>query len=402
MSIIDQQKNSPEQSRRIEEVLSRGVEEVIDKENLRKKLLSGKILRIKLGIDPTSPNIHIGRAIPLLKLRDFQNLGHKVVFIIGDFTAVIGDTSDKESERPMLDAKTIKENMKTYVKQAGKILDMRKCEVKYNSQWLKKLTFLEIANMANIFSVHEFTAREVIAKRLDAGKRVSHLEMMYPLMQGYDSVAVKADVELGGTDQKFNLLAGRDIQRHYKQAPQDIMTNPLIEGTDGRKMSSSWGNTINLLDSADEMFGKTMSIPDNLIVKYLMLTTRMPMREIERVKLLSNPRDQKAELAKEIVAMYHGSEVAIASAKNFDKVFRDKQIPDEIPVFETPRANYPILDLLCDTKLAESKNDAKRVIEGNGVEIDNVKITDWKQEITLKEGMIIKFGKRKFVKIKLK
>src|SRR3989344_1349534 len=200
---------------KITEALERGVHEVIDKENLRKKLQSGRQLRIKLGIDPTSPNIHLGRSIPLLKLRDFQNLGHKVVLIIGDFTGIIGDTSDKESERPMLDAKTIKANMKTYVQQAGKILDMRKCEVKYNSQWLKKLGFLEIANMAKLFGLHEFAAREVVAKRMSAGKRVAFLEMMYPLMQGYDSVAVKADVELGGTDQRFNLLAGRDIQKHY-------------------------------------------------------------------------------------------------------------------------------------------------------------------------------------------
>lgn len=386
---------------KIEEVLSRGVEEVIDKENLKKKLLSGKTLRIKLGIDPTSPNIHIGRAIPLLKLRDFQNLGHKVVLIIGDFTGIIGDTSDKDSERPMLDAKTIKENLKTYVKQAGKILDMRKCEVKYNSQWLKKLGWLDVANMANLFSVHEFTAREVISKRLAAGKRVSHLEMMYPLMQGYDSVAVKADVELGGTDQRFNLLAGRDIQKYYKQEPQDIMTNPLIEGTDGRKMSSSWGNTINLFDSADEMFGKTMSIPDELIVKYFTLTTRVPLAEIEEIKKMSNPRDQKAKLAFEIVKMYHGEALAKKAEEEFNTVFKSGGLPTEIPVFETDKKAYPILDLLFDAKLAESKNDAKRVIEGGGVQINDEKITDWKQEITLQNDMVIKFGKRKFVKIKI-
>ena len=385
-----------------EEVLTRGVEEVIDKENLKKKLLSGKTLRIKLGIDPTSPSIHIGRAIPLLKLRDFQNLGHKVVLIIGDFTGIIGDTSDKDSERPMLDAKVIKENLKTYVKQAGKILDMRKCEVKYNSSWLKKLTFLEIANMASVFSVHEFTAREVIAKRISAGKRVSYLEMMYPLMQGYDSVAVKADVELGGTDQRFNLLAGRNIQKQYKQEPQDIMTNPLIEGTDGRKMSSSWGNTINLFDSTDEMFGKTMSIPDELIVKYFTLTTRVSLAEIEEIKKTPNPRDQKARLAFEIVKMYHGEKEALKAEEEFNKIFKSGGLPTDIPVFETTRANYPILDLLCDTRLAESKNDAKRVIEGNGVEFDNQKVTDWKKEVEVKDGMIIKFGKRKFVKIKLK
>ncbi len=386
----------------VEEVLARGVEEVIDKENLKKKLLSGKTLRIKLGIDPTSPNIHIGRAIPLLKLRDFQNLGHKVVLIIGDFTGIIGDTSDKDSERPMLDVKTIKENMKTYVKQAGKILDMRKVEVKYNSSWLKKLRFLDIANMANIFSVHEFAAREVIAKRLEAGKRVSQLEMMYPIMQGYDSVAVKADVELGGTDQRFNLLAGRDIQKYYKQEAQDIMTNPLIEGTDGRKMSSSWGNTINLFDSADEMFGKTMSIPDELIVKYFTLTTRMPLAEIEEIKRMPNLRDQKAKLATEIVKMYHGEKAAQMASENFDNIFRKHQTPEEMPVFETDKKIYPILDLLFDAKLAESKNDARRVVEGGGVEVDNEKITDWKKEVTPTEGMIIKFGKRKFVKIKLK
>lgn len=394
MPQVDEQK--------IGEALTRGVEEVIDRENLKKKLLSGKTLRVKLGIDPTSPNIHIGRAIPLLKLRDFQNLGHRVVLIIGDFTGIIGDTSDKESERPMLDAKTIKENMKTYVKQAGKILDVRKCEVKYNSQWLKKLGFLDIANMANIFGLGEFTSREVIAKRIKAGKRVSYLETMYPLMQGYDSVAVKADIELGGTDQRFNLLAGRDIQKYYKQEPQDIMTNPLIEGTDGRKMSSSWGNTINLFDSADEMFGKTMSLPDELIVKYLTLVTRLPLPEIEEIKKMPNPRDQKAILAKEIVKMYHGEQAAMEAAENFDKVFRRHEAPEEIPVFETSQKNYPILDLLFDSKLAESKNDAKRVVEGGGVTINDQKIQNWREEVKVEDGMVVQFGKRKFIRIKLK
>jgi len=397
---IDQQK--------IEEVLTRGVEEVIDREHLYKKLQSGKVLRIKLGIDPTSPNIHIGRAIPLLKLRDFQNLGHKVVLIIGDFTGIIGDTSDKESERPMLDAKTIKQNMKTYVAQVGKILNIRKCEVHYNSKWLKKLAALELGKIANQFGLHEFAAREVIAKRISAGKRVSQLEMMYPLFQGYDSVAVKADVELGGTDQRFNLLAGRDIQKYYSQEPQDIMTNPLIEGTDGRKMSSSWGNTINLLDSAGQMFGKTMSIPDELIIKYLMLATRMSISQIQDVERLPNPRDQKVKLAFEIVKMYHGEKLAVEAAENFDKVFSRHEMPGEMPVLEIAPGKYNIVDLLClpagrqATPLAESKNDAKRVIEGNGVEIDNQKITDWKQEIPVKEGMVIKFGKRKFLKIKIK
>lgn len=390
---------------KIEEVLTRGVEEVIDYENLKKKLLSGKTLRIKLGIDPTSPNIHIGRAIPLLKLRDFQNLGHKVVFIIGDFTGIIGDTSDKESERPMLDAKTVKENMKTYIKQAGKILDIRKCEVHYNSKWLKKLGFAEIGTLADMFGLHEMIVRENIKKRMDEGKRVSLRETLYPIMQGYDSVAIKADVELGGTDQRFNLLAGRELQRHYKQQPQDIMTNPLIEGTDGRKMSSSWGNTVNLLDSAQDMFGKIMSIPDNLIIKYFTLTTRVSLEQIQEIERMPNPRDQKALLAKEIVKIYHGEDAAQKAEEEFNSVFRDKKLPDEIPVFETDKKTYPILDLLFDSGLAESKSDAKRVVEGGGVtlEIQNskLKIQNWKEELKLEDGMVIQFGKRKFVKIKI-
>jgi len=390
---------------KIEEVLSRGVSEVIDQENLKKKLLSGKTLRIKLGIDPTSPNIHIGRVIPLLKLRDFQNLGHKVVLIIGDFTGIIGDTSDKESERPMLSAKTIKENMKTYIKQAGMVLDIRKCEIKYNSTWLSKLRYEQIGTQADQFSLHEFIARENIKNRLDLGKRVSLRELLYPLMQGYDSVAVKADVELGGSDQRFNLLAGRDLQKYYKQEPQDIITNPLIEGLDGRKMSSSWGNTINLFDSADDMFGKTMSLPDGLIEKYFILVTRVSLSEIAEIKKIPNPRDQKALLAKEIVKMYCGQKEALAAEENFNKVFRQHQAPDQIETFETDKKMYPILELLCDTKLAESKNDARRVIEGNGVEIEGqntkFKVQNWRDEIKIEDGMIIRFGKRKFIKIKI-
>lgn len=398
MPIIEQQK--------IKEVLTRGVEEVIDKEHLQKKLLESKVLRVKLGIDPTSPNLHLGRAIPLLKLKDFQDLGHKVVLIIGDFTGIVGDTSDKDSERPMLDAKTIKQNMKTYVQQAGKILDMKKCEVHYNSKWLKKLGFVEIGKLADLFGLHEIESRENIAERLTAGKRVSVRELLYPIMQGYDSVIVKADVELGGTDQRFNLLAGRDIQKHYKQEPQDIITNPLIEGTDGRKMSSSWGNTINLLDEINDMFGKVMSLTDNLIEKYLVLATRVSLAEIEKISKLPNPRDQKAKLAFEIVKMYHGEKAATQAAENFNKIFRRHETPEDMPVFTTDRAEYPVLDLLLDSGLAESKNDAKRVIEGRGVEVRiknlKFKIKNWRDNVALEDGMIIQFGKRKFRKIRLR
>lgn len=401
MAKIDEQK--------INEVLTRGVDEVIDFDHLKAALLSGRKLRIKLGIDPTSPNLHIGRAVPLLKLRDFQELGHQIVFIIGDFTGVIGDTSDKDSERPMLDAKKVKENMKTYAKQAAKILDIKKCEVRYNSEWLKKLNYHEIARQADNFSLNEFISRENIRKRLDAGKRISLRELIYPLMQGYDSVAINADVEIGGTDQRFNLLAGRELQRYYNHDPQDIITNPLIEGLDGRKMSSSWGNTINLSDSANEMFGKIMSLKDEFIIRYFILATRVEIQKIREFdKALAsgeNPRNIKAKLAFEVVKMYHGGKEAEKAEQEFDKIFKEGELPSEMPIFGTDKKDYPVLDLLCDTKLASSKNEAKRLVEQGGIvailDGNEEKITDWKNPIGLKDGIIIRRGGRNFVRIKL-
>lgn len=391
--------------KKIDEILNRGVEEIIIREDLRKKLFSGKKLRIKLGIDPTSSNIHIGRAVPLLKLRDFQNLGHKVILIIGDFTGVIGDTSDKEAERPMLQEKQIKQNMKNYIEQAKKVIDIGKCEVHYNSKWLGKLNYHEIGRQADNFSLNEFISRENIKKRLDEEKRISLRELLYPLMQGYDSVAIKADVEIGGTDQRFNLLAGRELQRYYNQEPQNIITNPLIEGLDGRKMSSSWGNTINLLDPTNEMYGKIMSLKDELIIKYFVLCTRIDFKIIEEYKKEiengSNPRDLKAKLAKEIVKIYHGEKEALKAEEEFNRIFRDKELPADIPVFKTDKKLYPVLDLLCDTGLVKSKNEAKRLIEANAVEIGGVIEREWKKSIEIKDGEIIKVGKRRFIKIKI-
>src|SRR3989338_2278437 len=321
-------------SKKINELLSRGIEEVIDKSQLEKKLKSGKQLRIKLGIDPTSPNIHIGRTVPLFKLKDFQDLGHQIVLIIGDFTGVIGDTSDKDSERPMLTEKEVKQNLKSYIQQAEKVIDIKKCEVHYNSEWLGKLDYHEIGRQANVFSLNEFISRENIKKRLDAGKHISLRELLYHLMQGYDSVAIKADVEIGGTDQRFNLLAGRELQRYYGQEPQDIITNPLIEGLDGRKMSSSWGNTINLFDSANEMFGKVMSLKDELIIKYFILTTRVSLAEIEKYQkelTNGNPRDYKIKLAFEIVRFYHSENDAKEAQEYFIKTFSKKETPETMP-----------------------------------------------------------------------
>ena len=269
---------------KINEILTRGVDEVIQKEDLENKLLSGKQLRIKLGIDPTSPNVHIGRSIPILKLRDFQELGHQIVLIVGDFTGIIGDTSDKESERPMLTQEEIDINKKKYFDQVGKLLDMDKVEFRYNTEWLEKLTYREIGEHADQFSVADFIARDNIKRRLDAGKRVSLREVLYPLMQGYDSVAIGADVEIGGTDQRFNLLAGRTLQPKFGQEAQNILMTTLINGTDGRKMSSSWGNTINLTTPAKEMYGKVMSVNDSELITYFTMCTRDPLEEVEVIQ----------------------------------------------------------------------------------------------------------------------
>jgi tyrosyl-tRNA synthetase len=386
----------------INELLTRGVEEAINRKNLETKLRSKKKLRVKLGIDPTSPDIHIGRAVQLWKLRQFQELGHQVVFIIGDFTGLIGDTSDKDSERPMLDEKKVKENLKNYLKQAAKILDIKKTETHYNSKWLKKLGFKEIGFLADQFGLHEFISRENVAKRMKAGKRVSLREVLYPLMQGYDSVAIKADVELGGTDQKFNLLAGRTVQKAYGQEPQDILTTTLMEGTDGRKMSSSWGNVINILDEANDMFGKVMRVDDGLMVKYFTLATRLSLSEIagleKELKKGANPRHIKKRLAEEIVTLYHGKKTAIAASGEFDRVFSQKEKPTDMPEVKVKSQN--IIDILVETRLAPSKSEARRLVQQGGVKLNDQIISEWDTAIDVEDGQILQAGKRKFVKLK--
>jgi len=392
-------KKSLSKTNKIEELLNRGVEEIIDRPNLENKLKSGKRLRIKLGIDPTSPNIHLGRSISLLKLRDFQELGHKIILIIGDFTGVIGDTSDKDSERPMLSEETVKENLKTYIKQAAKIIDVDSAEIYHNSQWLGKLGYMDIGRQADFFSLNEFISRENIRRRLEDGKRVSLRELLYPLMQGYDSVEVRADVEIGGTDQRFNLLAGRDIQRLYGQEPQDILTNPLIEGLDGRKMSSSFGNTINLFDTPNNMFGKIMSLKDDLIIKYFILLTRIDMKTIEEYKIHlengANPRDIKMKLAFEIVRMYHSKERADDAQDYFIKTFTQKEIPSEMPQFK-PTA-YNIVLILVESKLVSSKSEARRILDQGGVKIDGKVVKQINYVVP--HGSVLQKGKIKFLKI---
>ncbi len=383
----------------IEEILSRGVEEVIDKAHLESLLKGKKKLRIKLGIDPTSPNIHIGRAVVLWKLRAFQELGHKVVFIVGDFTGLIGDTSDKESERPMLDEKIIKANLKSYFAQAAKIIDPKKAEMHYNSKWLKKLGALEIGKLSDLFGMHEMSVRENIALRLKAGKRVSVRELLYPIFQGYDSVAVKADVELGGTDQRFNLLAGRTIQKAYGQEPQDILTTQIMEGTDGRKMSSSWGNTVNITEEPNNMFGKIMSIPDSLIKKYFVLATRVEIREIDEILKLPNPRDQKLKLAEEITKLYHGDKKALVAKEAFISQFSKGELPEEIETKSLKSGSYKLSELMVLTGQVSSKSEARRLIEQKGVKVNQQTSGDIELVLDGQKEYLLQVGKRKFVKI---
>ena len=385
---------------KIDELLSRGVAEALpSKESLKTLLMSGKRLRIKLGIDPTGANLHIGNSVPLLKLRSFQELGHTVVLIVGDFTATIGDTSDKESERPMLSRAAIAENMKTYKEQVGKILDLSKTEFRRNSAWLGTLTYQEIGEHADIFSVSDFIARDAISRRLKGGKRVSLREVLYPLMQGYDSVAVKADVELGGADQRFNLLAGRALQEHFGQVPQHILTFALVTDGAGKKVSKTGAATVYLTDTPDTMFGKTMSVPDELVEQYFISMTRKPIDEV-RALLAGHPRDAKLALAYELVEMYHSKEKAENAKESFIQTFSNKQTPDTMPLRVVQR-NTTYLDALSDSGLVASKNEARRLFAEGAVSsmLTNTVIGD--PEAILTQPDKLKIGKKRFLEIKI-
>lgn len=390
---------------KIKELLGRGVEQVIVKDSLAKKLVSDKRLRVKLGVDPTSPDLHLGHTVVLRKLRQFQELGHKVVFLVGDFTARIGDPSDKLSVRQPLSPKDIQKNMETYKKQVGKILDLSKVEIRYNTEWHQNMDFCELFQLASLFTVNQMLERDMFQERMKRKKPLWVHEILYPILQGYDSVALRADVEIGGTDQTFNMLTARTVQPYYQQPPQDVLTCALIEGTDGQaKMSKSVGNTINILEKPSEMFGQIMSLPDNLIIKYFTLLTDISNQEIvelgKTMEKGANPRDYKARLARELVALYHGQPAAIKAGAEFDRVFREKQAPSKIPEYKIKEeGSFTILDIVIETGLAPSKSEARRLIEQGAVEFDGLQIKDWRKKVKVVSGMVLKVGKRKFVKL---
>jgi tyrosyl-tRNA synthetase len=386
---------------KVEELLTRGVANIIPgKEELKKLLASGRKLNIYLGIDPTSPKIHLGHAVLLRKLQKFAELGNNVTLVIGDFTALVGDTSDKESERPILTSQEIKENFKTYRDQAKKLLDFSKIKVRNNSEWLSRLTYAEVFKLKRLFSLNDFISRELIKKRLDARKNIRFDEMEYPVMQGYDSYFLDTDLQIGGTDQTFNMQAGRTLQKKLRNKESFVLATEFLMGTDGRKMSKSWGNAIWLDDNPNDMFTKIMAINDNLIDQYFTLGTSVDTDIIPKLKSGKNPMEIKKELAKIIVTELHNVQDAIKAQENFKQTVQNKDIPSDQIINVTVKPGTLVLDvILNDVKIITSKSEVKRLIEQGGVSLNEKKINSSDTKIT--EG-ILKVGKRRFVKVEIK
>ena len=389
------------------EVIKRGVVEIIPEIELENKIYrsikENKPLRIKLGLDPTAPDIHLGHTVVLNKLRQFQDLGHEVHLIIGDFTARIGDPSGKSETRKQLTAEQVEINSATYQEQIFKVLDREKTIIHFNSKWLQKMNLVDVLNLAGRYTVARMLERDDFSKRYKEGLPIGIHEFMYPLMQGYDSVELRSDVEMGGTDQTFNLLVGRNLQKEYDQEPQVALTMPILEGTDGvQKMSKSLGNYIGVNEDANEMFGKTMSITDELFCRYFELLTRVPMSEINemRAKMENgslNPRDAKVKLAKEIITIYHNKEEAEKAEERFNLVFSQKDIPEDIPEIEAELQEVWLPKFLLENGMVKSASDGKRMLQQGGVKINGEKYAE--EDLVLEDRMVIQVGKRKFIKI---
>jgi len=391
-------------------IIAQNVVDLLPLEELQRKLersaASGKPLRVKLGLDPSRPDIHLGHAVVLNKLRQFQDLGHTVVLIIGDFTAMIGDPTGKSKTRPALTLEETRENGQTYVSQASKVLDISRTEVVYNSAWLDAMSFKDVVSLSAKYTVAQILERDDFTKRYRCGEPIGVHEFLYPLSQAYDSVAVRSDLEIGGTDQKFNLLVGREIMRAYGHEPQCILTMPILEGTDGvEKMSKSLGNYIGLTDSAKDMFGKTMSIPDTMIPRYLQLACYASDEEVSSIQReladgSLHPRNAKVDLAKRIVARYHGQQVAEDAVAEFERIFVKKDMPDEIPdfVFDSEAA-FDIVSILVATGISTSKSEARRLVSQGGVSIDGERITDAAHIVDMTDSPILRAGKLRFVRL---
>ncbi len=394
------------------DVIRRGVSEIIPEDDLVRKLersiATQKPLIVKLGCDPSKPDLHLGHSVVLRKLRQFQDLGHQATLIVGDFTGMIGDPSGRSKTRPPLTLEETRRNGQSYFEQATRILSTKKIQMLYNSEWLAKMSFADVIMLGSKYTVARMLERDDFEKRYRAGEPISIHELLYPLAQAMDSVAIRSDIELGGTDQKFNLLVGRDIQREYMMEPQAIITLPILPGTDGvEKMSKSLDNYIGIDESPRQMYGKTLSVPDAMIYQYFLLATDIPAPELAGIrKQLEggsvNPRDLKRRLARQLVTMYHDERAAIAAEEEFDRIFVKKDLPDEVPEtsLQTDEAAIGIVRLLTDTRMVPSNSEARRMIEQGGVSVDGVRVTDQNAVIDLSKEVIIKVGKRKFLRVK--
>lgn len=389
------------------EVIERHAETLLPREELvrklRRSLETGKPLRVKLGIDPSAPELTLGHAVVLRKLRQFQDLGHLAVLVVGDFTARIGDPSGRSKTREPLSPQTVAENMKTYRDQAFRILDPARTEVRYNSEWLEELSFADVLKLTSYYTVAQLLAREDFATRFEEGSPLSLMEFLYPLAQAYDSVAVEADVELGGSDQRFNLLVGRDIQEAYGQEPQVILTMPLLIGTDGvRKMSKSWGNFVGMAEPPEEQFGKIMAIPDELMPQYYQLLTDIPWENVAHL----HPKEAKKKLAWTIVAELHGVDEADTAQAHFTRVFEEEKPPEalqDVPVghLVDAQGEVSVVELLVTSGLVSSKSEARRLLSQGGIWLDGVKIPADQSRLRVRPGMILRVGRRRFVRLAL-
>ncbi len=389
----------------IARVFDRTVAEVIVKEELIAKLRSGRTLRIKQGFDPSKPNLHVGSAVGLRKLRQFQELGHQVVLIVGDWTARVGDPSGRDESRSMLSLEEVQRNAETYMQQFFMVVDRARTEVRWQSEWFDKFALVDVFNLTSRYTMAQIMAHETFRLRWEQGRPLTLMELMYPLMQAYDSVAIRADVELGGMDQKFNNLVGRDLQISLGQPGQDVFLVPLLPGTDGRKMSKSFGNTIDLTDPSDQMYGKAMSISDDMLDTYLTLATEVPDAELEQIRHelaagTVNPRDVKMRLARDLVRQFHGQAASVQAEAEFVRIFQQRELPSDMPTYAWPGwSPKRITDLLKETGLTSSASAARDVITQGGVRIDGQIVQDVQLMVQPQEGMIIQKGKRGFVKV---
>lgn len=383
--------------KQIDELLTRGVENIIPKELAVKKLSSGESLRVYFGIDPTGAKLHLGHSVPLRKLKAFSDLGHHVILVVGSFTAMIGDPSGRDVLREPLTKEQVEQNFQTYKNQAQKILDLSKVEVRYNHEWLEPLTFHKIVNLASNFTVQKMLQRDMFDKRIKEGKPIALHEFLYPLMVGYDSVVLDVDCELGGSDQEFNMLAGRHMQQAHNKRDKFVLTTKLIEGTDGRKMSKTYNNCVYLEDQPADMFGKIMSIKDELVSTYFECTTSVPMEKVEEI-LVGHPKEAKMRLAREIVVLYHGAEAAQKAEEGFINTFAKGGVPEEIPVVKG-KSGSKLADILVDEKIISSKSDWRRLVEEGAVKnTDNGEILK-DPNVILEISLVLKIGKHRFIRI---